>query len=57
MVEVSWRRTLPIRRVMSTNTGSSAKAAIASCQSSRIMAAAVVTTVVTFETTEVAVTE
>ena len=40
---------------MSTNTGSSANAAIESRQSSRIMAAAVVTTVVTFETTEVAV--
>ena len=40
---------------MNTNTGRSAKAAIASCQSSRIIAAAVVMTVVTFETTDVAV--
>ena len=55
IVEVSARRFWPMRRVMSTNTGSSAKAAIASRQSSRIIAADVVTTVVTFETTEVAV--
>ena len=44
-----------MRRVMSTNTGSSAKAAIESRQSSSTMATDVVTTVVTFETTEVAV--
>jgi hypothetical protein len=55
LVVVSSLRRRPIRRVMRTNTGRSANAAAASRQSSRIIAAAVATTVVTFETMDVAV--
>ena len=44
-----------MRRVMRTKIGRSANAATARRQSSRIIAAAVATTVVTFETIEVAV--
>ena len=49
------RRRRPIRRVISTNTGSSAKAAAASSQFSRIIATEVAMTVVRLETIEVAV--
>jgi hypothetical protein len=58
---VSWvdfamrRRSLPTRRVRSTNTGMSAKANSASCQLRAIIPIIVASTVVTLETIEVAV--
>ena len=50
-----FRRSLPTRRVSSTNTGMSANANSASCQLSRIMPTIVASTVVTLETIDVAV--
>ena len=49
------RRSLPTRRVSSTKTGISANANSASCQVRKIMPIIVASTVVTFETIEVAV--
>ncbi len=55
VVAASARLRRPIRRVINTNTGSSANAAAASCQSSRIIATEVAITVVRLDTIEVAV--
>ncbi len=49
------RRCAPTRRVIQTNSGISASAKIASCQSSRNIAITVAITVVTFDITDVAV--